>query len=108
MFAISAARSEPTASRTAGMSSIHSSSVGSDGGRDRVGQAGAPLVEHDQPPERGEPLAELGERRHVPLGLHVAEPLVEQQDVGRPLPEDLVRQVEVAQAGVSGLGKHPA
>ena len=76
------------------------------GGRDRIRQAGPPLVEHDQPPERGEALAELGERRHVPLRVQVAEPLVEQQDVGRALADDLVRKVEVAQAGVPGLGNH--
>jgi hypothetical protein len=32
--------------------------------------------------------------------------LVEEEEVGRPLTEDLVREVEVAQAGVSRLGNH--
>ena len=83
------------------MSSIHSSSVGSADvgtGSDRPDPA---LVEHDQPAERRQALAELGQRRHVPLGLHVAEPLVEQQDVGRPLAQHLVGEVEVAPAGRS-------
>ncbi len=76
------------------------------GGRDRVGQAGPPLVEHDQAPEPRQTLPELGERRHIPLGLHMTEPLVEQEDVGRPVTEDLIRQVEVAEACVAGLRKH--
>ena len=106
MFAISAARSD--ADRVE-----HGRDVGHEllerrqrGGRDRVRQAGPPLVEHDQPAERREALAELGQRRHVPLGIEVAEPLVEQEDVGRALANDLVREVQVAQAGVARLGKH--
>ena len=75
-------------------------------GRDRIGEPGAALVEHDQAAERRQSLAEVRERRHVPLGVHVAEPLVEQQDVGRPLAEHLVREVKLAQSGISGLGKH--
>jgi hypothetical protein len=73
---------------------------------DRVGQASAALVEHDETAERREALPKLGEGRHVPLRVEIAEPLVQQEDVRRPLAEDLVREVEVAQAGVSRLGNH--
>ena len=74
--------------------------------RHRVRQTGAPLVEHDQPPERGESLPETGQRGDVPLGLHVAEPLIDEQHIERARPEDLVRQVEVASSGIPGLGGH--
>ena len=106
MFAISAARSDPTVSSTAGMSAMNSSRVGRVDGRDRVRQARPPLVEHDQAAERRQPLSECRQRRHVPLGVEIAEPLVEQQDVGRPVAHDLVRKVEVAESGVAGLRKH--
>ncbi len=75
-------------------------------GRDRIRESGAALVEHDQAPERGEPFAERGEGRHIPLGVLVTEPLIEQQEVGGPMADDLVRQMQVAEAGVAGLGNH--
>ncbi len=74
--------------------------------RDRVREARPPLVEHDQPAERRQALAKGGKRRHVPLGIEIAEPLVEQQDVGRSVAHDLVGQVELAEPGVAGLRKH--
>ena len=88
------------------MSAMNSSSVGSEEvgiGSDRPVPRLSNMISR---PNDGEALAELGERRHVPLGVDVAEPLVEQQDVGRALADDLVRKVEVAQAGVPGLGNH--
>ena len=106
MFEISAARSDPTVSSTAGMSAMNSSSVGSVDGRDRVRQARPPLVEHDQPAERRQALPERCQRRHVPLGIEIAEPLVEEQDVGRPVANDLIREVQVAESGVPRFRDH--
>jgi hypothetical protein len=74
---------------------------------DRVGEARSPLIEHDQPTERGEPFPELGNGCHVPLRIDMAEPLIEQQDVRRAFADNLVREVEIAEAGISGLRNHP-
>ena len=75
-------------------------------GRDRVRQACPPLVEHDQPAERRQALPESCQRRHVPLGIEIAEPLVEEQDVGRPVANHLIREVQVAKSGVSRFRDH--
>ena len=69
-------------------------------GRDRVREARPTLVEHDQPAECRQALPESGQRRHVPLGIEIAEPLVEEQDVGRPAANDLIREVQVAESRV--------
>ena len=106
MFAIRAARSEPTASRTAGMSSMNSSSVGSAEvgiGSDRPVPRLSNMISRPNDARRSR---RRGQRRHVPLRLDVAEPLVEQQDVGRPVAEDLVGEVEVAEPGVPRFRDH--
>ena len=75
-------------------------------GRDRVREARPTLVEHDQPAERRQALPESCQRRHVPLGIEIAEPLVEEQDVGRPVANDLIREVQVAEPGVPRFRDH--
>ena len=106
MLAIIAGRSEPTVSSTAGMSAMNSSRVGSDEvgiGSDRPVPRLSNMISR---PNDGETLAELRERWDIPLRIEVAEPLVQQEDVGRALPDDLVREVEVAESGVPSLGEH--
>jgi hypothetical protein len=41
------------------------------------------------------------------LGIHVAEPLVQQEQVGRPIAEHLVGEVQVAASRIPGLGDYP-
>ena len=106
MFEISAARSEPTVSSTAGMSAMNSSSVGSEAvgiGSDRPVPRLSNMISRPNVAKRSR---RLGQRRHVPLGIEIAEPLVEQQDVGRPVADDLIREVEVAQSGVPRFRDH--
>ena len=77
------------------------------GGRDRVRQARPPLVEHDQPPERRQALAESSASGGTS---HWASRLPNHWSSSRmsggPVADDLVREVEVAQAGVPRLGDH--
>ena len=68
--------------------------------RDRVGQPGAALVEDDQARERGEPLEEVGERGHVPEELEVGGEAEHQDEVDRPVADDLVGDRGVAGPGV--------
>ena len=66
---------------------------------DRVGQPGAALVEEDQARERAEPLEEASERRRLPLELEVGGEAEDEDQVDRPVADDLV-----GDRGVAGLG----
>ena len=70
---------------------------------DRVGQAGAALVEDDDTTERRQLVEQAGEGREVPHGVDVAEPLVDEDEVDRAVPEDLVGDMELAGACVARL-----
>ena len=54
---------------------------------DRIGQAGAALVEQDQPRERGEPAQKPRERRLLPEALEVRHPAHDEDEIDRPLPQ---------------------
>ena len=56
--------------------------------------------------EGSQTTSKLRKRRHVPLTVHVAEPLVGKDDVGRPVTDSLVRDVQVAGARVTGFRDH--
>ena len=73
------------------------------GDGDRIGQAGPPLVEDDQPSEGRQPLSQRRHRWHVPPAIHMGEPLVQQQEVRWPFAEHLVGQVQLAQSRVLRL-----
>ena len=70
---------------------------------DRVGQAGATLVEDDDATERRQLVEQPGKGREVPHGIDVAEPLVDEDEVGRAVSEHLVGDVELAGARVARL-----
>jgi hypothetical protein len=74
--------------------------------RHRVGHADATLVERDEPPDLREPSPQLRDRRHVPLGFLMTHPLVRQDEIDRPLAEDLVGEVQAVDAGVVRLWIH--
>ena len=75
--------------------------------RHRVGHADATLVERDEPPDLREPSTDLRDRRHVPLGFLMTHPLVRQDEIDRPLAEDLVGEVQAVDSSVVRLGIHP-
>ena len=74
------------------------------GGPSRIGEAGAAPIEEDHATERRQSLDEARQRPEVPHGLDVAEPPGNEHDVDRPVANDLVGHVLVADACVSGLG----
>ena len=75
-----------------------------DGARvDGVGEAGAPLVEEDQPAEGGEALEEAAGRGDTPYLLDVAEPCGDEDNIDGPVAEHLVGDVVVSESGVEGL-----
>ena len=76
--------------------------------RNRVRKPGSPFVEHQQPAERRQPLPEGRQRPDVPLRLHVADPNVQGQDVRRPVPQNLVRDVKPPEPRVPRLRDHAA
>ena len=73
---------------------------------DGIGEAHAATVEQDQPAERRQAPPKVGQRGHIPLTIHVAEPHVRQDDVNGPLAEHLVRDVNVAGTRVAGFRGH--
>ena len=74
--------------------------------RHRIGHADAALVEQDESPDRRQASPELREWGHIPLGFLMARPLVRQDEIDRPLAEDLVGDVQAVDAGVVRLGVH--
>ena len=97
------ARSDPAAFITARMSSIRSSSGRFAG--DRVGEAGAALVEHDQARERREAAEEPPERRVFPVPLDMGEEARHVDQIHGPVADDLVGDVDAAAARVARLWK---
>ena len=57
---------------------------------DGIGQPGAALVEDDQSRERGEPLEEASLRGRLPLELEVGGEAEDEDEVDRPIADDLV------------------
>lgn len=62
----------------------------------RIRQSRPSTVEVDQPPEGAEPAQEASEVGEVPDRLDVVHPRIHQQDVERPRPDGLVREVHVS------------
>ena len=93
---ITAARSLPTASMTARMSSIRSSSVRR--ARDAVRHAHAALVEEDQPRELAEPLAVAAELPAAPSRSPGACSALRVDEVDRAVADDAIGDVDVAAA----------
>src|SRR6266404_6173268 len=102
----SAARFEPAASMTARTSSIHSSSVGSASSGTGSETPVPPLVEAEQPTERGEAAQVTGERRLLPHHLDIVGPPRNEHQVQRTMPDDLIRDVAVLAGRVARLGLH--
>ena len=99
----STARSEPTAveHRT---NVVHARlQVGQTLGGDSIGEAGAALVEEDEPPHRREPPVERRELRVLPAGLEGADPAVDENEVDRPVADDLVGDPDVAASRVGDV-----
>ena len=76
--------------------------------RHPVGETHAALVEQQQPRERGEAVEEPSLSRILPGELDVTHPTGNEDEVDRPLAEDLVGDVDVAALRVPRLGDHPA
>jgi len=73
----------------------------------RIRQAHAPVVVHDEPAERRQPAHIPRQRRLHPRVVHVrVEPGPNQQQVRRPVTQHLVRQVDHAVARVAGLRRN--
>ena len=68
--------------------------------RHAIGQAGAALVEEDQPRETRQPPQESRERRLVPEVLEVRHPAHHEDEVDRAAPKHLIRDVDVAASRV--------
>jgi hypothetical protein len=62
---------------------------------DAVGGAGAATVEQDDPAERGQPLDEVLEARHRLQDLDVAPEPEEEEEVDRPVADDLVGHIGI-------------
>jgi hypothetical protein len=73
---------------------------------DSVGQSLPAFVESDQAAKRGKPPKECGLKRLIPLVLEVGNEPRDEDQIGRTLSEDLIRNVEVAAARISGVGLH--
>ena len=69
-----------------------------------VGQSLSALVESDQAGERGEPAKERRLKGLIPLVLYVGDDPRYEDQIGRALSNDLVRDVEVATASIARLG----
>ena len=74
--------------------------------RHAVREAGAALVEQDQPRERGEPEEEARERGLLPEVLEVRDPAHHEHEVERAVAHDLVGDVDVAAARVAHARSH--
>ena len=74
------------------------------GGPSRIGETGAPPIEDEHATERRQSLHEAGQRPEIPHRLDVAEPPGKEHDVDRPVADDLVGHVLVADACVSDVG----
>ena len=61
------------------------------------------LVEEQQPGKRGEPLQEPGAERVLPLQLEVPYPVVDEDEIDRPVAHDLVSDVDVSAPRESDL-----
>ena len=75
--------------------------IGEPAGGHGVGQAGAALVERDDLAERAHPFERVGVRRPLPAGVEVAEPVGHEHE-RRPVARELVGDVDLARAGVTG------
>ena len=104
-----AALGDPEERRPLGSGGVHDSpdvvAPLLEGGRldDRVGQPAAALVEDDQARERAEPLEEASHRRRLPLELEVGGEAEDENQVDRPVADDLVGDRGVAGLRVLGL-----
>jgi hypothetical protein len=72
----------------------------------RVGKPRAPLVEQDQPRERGKPVEEAGDPRVSPLQVQVRDEARHEDEVERPIADDLVRDVDLTALRVVGVWGH--
>jgi hypothetical protein len=72
-------------------------------GGDAIGEAGAALVEEDEPPHRREPPIEGRKLRVFPTGLEGADPAVDENEVDRPVADDLVGDPDVATSRVGDI-----
>jgi hypothetical protein len=70
-----------------------------------VGQPRATLVEEDHAREFGERAGEAGAMPVLPPKLQVVEEVRQEQQVDRPVPDDLVGDVRVPVARIAGLGR---
>jgi hypothetical protein len=91
----SAARSEPVAVEH-GAHVVHALLERRQLAAHAVGEARPSLVEQDQPREGREALVEAGERAHLPGEVEVREAAGAEEQVGRPVADHLVRDVDVA------------
>src|SRR5207249_2041731 len=64
------------------------------------------LIDQDHPAERGQSFDEPREWGKPPLCDHVAEPLVDEHEIHRPIAHDLVGDAEVSGHCVAGLRLH--
>ncbi len=98
-----AARSIPTASSTARMSSLQSSTVGREPpgiGSDAPVPCGSRTTTRANAPRLRK---NRGEGRDVPGRLHIGEPIRHEQDVMTPRTEDLIRDMKVAALRILSL-----
>ena len=79
---------------------------GERGQRDRVRDAGAPLVEAEEPAECPQATQEARQRRLFPHDLDVAEPVRDEDHVERAIPDDLIGDVAVLAVRELRLGRH--
>ena len=73
---------------------------------DAVAQAGAALVEHDQPRECAKACHQMAEARVFPLDLEIGNVAGNENQIDRTLADHLIGDAHIAVAGVSRLGKH--
>ena len=71
---------------------------------DPVGEAGAALVEADEPREGAQALEEVSRPRVLPLVFEMGHEAGDEDEVNWPRARDLVRDVEIAALRVVGLG----
>jgi len=71
-----------------------------------VGESGTALVEENQARERAEPVEEMRHPGVFPHCLDVRHPAGHEDEIDRAVSHDLIRDVQVATAGVLRLGRH--
>lgn len=72
--------------------------------RHAVGEAGAAFVEQDQARERREPPQKVRVLGHLPALLDIRDPARNPDQVERPLPDNLIGDVDLADLGIKGPG----